>query len=171
MTTRSIAQKQQPEVSEQPLKPGPELRRLDRFVGTWNMEGRQYDGPFGPAAKISAVETYEWLIGGFFLVHRLGGRLDSAEIACVEIIGYDDSTQSYTRYSFYSNGKTNQWQEREGDGTWTLVGYSQIQGGTLKVRCTTVFQDSGTQMTGKWEYSSDGSNWQTFWDVTATKAD
>lgn len=170
MTSRSIAQKKQSESSEPPQNPGPELSRLDIFVGTWKMEGQQYDGPFGPAAKITAVETYEWLIGGFFLVHRLGGRLEAAEMACVDIIGYDDSTQCYTRYSFYSNGKTNQWQEGEVDGNWTLVGDSQIEGKTLKVRCTTVFNDSATQMDAKWECSSDGSNWQTFWDVKATKA-
>jgi ketosteroid isomerase-like protein len=41
---------------------------------------------------------------------------------------------------------------------------------SLKVRCTTVFSDAGKTMTGKWEYSSDGSKWQTFWDVRATKA-
>jgi hypothetical protein len=169
VTSRSIAQRKQPERSAPPLKPGPELTRLDIFVGTWNMEGQQYEGPFGPAAKISAVETYEWLIGGFFLIHRLGGRLDADEMACLEIIAYDDSIRCYTRYSFYSDGKTNQWQEQESDGTWTLVGDSQIEDKTLKVRCTTMFSDSGMQMTGKWEYSSNGSSWQTFWDIKATK--
>ena len=41
---------------------------------------------------------------------------------------------------------------------------------SLKVRCKTVFSDAGSTMTGKWEYSSAGSKWQTFWDVKATKA-
>ena len=55
---------------EQPSQPGIEHRRLDVFVGKWNMQGQQYDGVIGPAAKITAVETYEWLTGGFFLVSR-----------------------------------------------------------------------------------------------------
>jgi len=151
--------------------PRPEHGRLDVFVGKWSIKGKQYDGPFGPAAEISAVESYEWLVGGFFLIHRFGGRLDATEMACVEIIGYDDSSGSYPRYSFYSNGKTNEWQGHEGDGKWTLIGDSLVQDKSLKVRCTTVFSDSDKTMSGNWEYSSDGSTWQTFWDVVGTKAE
>lgn len=169
MTKSSIAQSKAAQISMQQPEPGPGYRRLDAFVGKWSIKGQQYHGPFGPAAEITAVETYEWLVGGFFLIHRFGGRLGSAEIACIEIIGYDDSSRSYPRYSFYSNGKTNEWQGREGDGAWTLIGDSLMEGTSLKVRCTNVFSDSGKKMTAKWDYSSDGSNWQTFWDVESTK--
>jgi hypothetical protein len=44
-----------------------------------------------------------------------------------------------------------------------------MQGKAMQVRCTTVFIDAGNTMRSKWEHSSDGSTWQTFWDVTATK--
>lgn len=171
MAKSSIAQSKSAQTSTQPTKPGPEYRRLDVFVGTWNLEGQQYDGPFGPAAKVTAVETYEWLVGGLFLIHRFGGRLEAAEIACVEIIGYDYSSQSYPRYSFYSDGKTNEWRGREADGAWTLIGDSLMEDKSLKVRCTTVFSNAGKTMNAKWEYSSDGSRWQTFWDTEATKAE
>ena len=134
------------------------------------MDGQQYDGLIGPAAKITAMETYEWLTGGFFLIHRFEGRVSEAEAACIEIIGHDASSQSYPRHSFYNNGITNEWQGRERNGTWTLTGDWQMGGKSLKVRCTTVFSDSGNTMTGKWEYSSAASKWQTFWDVKATEA-
>lgn len=94
MTKSSSAQ-----APEQPPKPGPEHRRLDVFVGKWNMEGQQYDGPVGPAAKITAVDTYEWLTGGFFLVHRCEGRVGDSEAACIEIISHDVSSQSYPTHS------------------------------------------------------------------------
>lgn len=45
-----------------------------------------------------------------------------------------------------------------------------MEGKSTKVRCTLVFGDDGNTMTGKWEMSSDGSQWQTFRDVKATKA-
>jgi hypothetical protein len=171
MTNSNTAQSKQAQAPKQPGKPGPEYRRLDVFVGKWKMEGLQYDGPFGPAAKVSAVETYEWLTGGFFLVHRLDGRLGDAEIACIEVIGQDASSQSYPRQSFYSDGKTNIWRTQEDNGTWTLTGDAPMEDKSLKVRSTTAFSDSGNKMTAKWEYSSDGSRWQTFWDVDATKID
>ena len=39
-----------------------------------------------------------------------------------------------------------------------------------RLRCTTVFSDGENTRTAKWERSSDGSKWETFWDVKATKA-
>lgn len=35
----------------------PELDKLNVFVGKWNIEGTQYEGAFGPTAKITTVET------------------------------------------------------------------------------------------------------------------
>ena len=170
MTRRNTVQRNNDvQASKQPSTPSAERSRLDVFVGRWNLEGQQYGDLTGPAAKISAVETYEWLTGGFFLVHRFEGRVGDAETACIEIIGHDALSQSYPRHSFYSNGVTNEWRSRERDGIWTLTGDWQMAGKSPKVRCTTVFSDSGNSMTGKWERSTDGAKWQTFWDVKATK--
>lgn len=153
-----------------PPTPGPEHRRLDVFVGTWNLAGHQLEGPFGPAMKIKAVSTFEWLPGAFFLIHRFEGRMNEAEIACVEIIGYDPSNQSYPTPAFYNDGNAIEWQLRERDGTWIRSGEAPMADTSVKVRCTMEFSNAGNTMTGTWEHSSDGSTWQTFWDVTATRA-
>ena len=171
MTNSNTAQTRQAQAPKQPHNPGPEYRRLDVFVGEWQITGQQYGSPFGPAAKLTAVEAFEWLPGGFFLVHRFEGLIDDQVMACIEIIGHDASSQSYVFHSFYNDSKTNEWQARERDGVWTLSGDWQTEGKSSKVRCTTVFSDSGKTRTAKWERSSDGSNWDTFWDVKATKAD
>ncbi len=69
MPKSSSTQSHSAQVPKQPSVPGPEHKRLAVFLGKWNLEGQQYDGLVGSAAKIVAVETYEWLPGGFFLVH------------------------------------------------------------------------------------------------------
>jgi hypothetical protein len=44
-------------------QPDPALRRLDRFVGRWSMEGNL----FGSDEKnIRGETTFRWLPGGFF---------------------------------------------------------------------------------------------------------
>lgn len=96
--------------------------------------------------------------------------MGDGEAVCIEIIGHDTESQSYPTYSFYNNGVANEWRSHERDGTWTLTGEWQMAGKSMKVRCATVFSDAGNTMTGQWEHSSDGSNWQTFWDVKAMKA-
>lgn len=42
-------------------------------------------------------------------------------------------------------------------------------GRAAQVRCTVRFAGGGDAMTGTWEMSSDGSDWQTFWDVRSTR--
>jgi hypothetical protein len=156
--------------SWQAQRPSPELQRLGVFVGKWNMEGIQFEGVIGPAAKITALQTYEWLTGGLFLIHRFEGRVGHSDAACIEITSYDPSRNNYLTRSFYNNGITNDWMVRELDGIWMLRGDWQINGRSLRVRCTTVFGNSGDTMTSNWEHFTDNAKWQTFWDVRATKA-
>ena len=169
MAEINVAQRKQSETSKQTREPGAGHQRLNVFVGKWNTEGQQHEGPVGPAAKITAVETFEWLTGEFFLVHRFQGRVGDHEAACIEIIGHDNASQSYPVHSFYNNGVANEWQYRERNGTWTLTGDWQMKGESTRVRCTIVFSDGGNTMTGKWEMASEGPGWQPFWDVKATK--
>jgi len=103
--------------TSQSPKPGAGHQRLNVFVGTWHTEGQQCEGPIGPAANIRAVETYEWLLGEFFLVHRFEGRVGDGEAGYIEIIGYDAQSQSYPTHTFYNNGVANEWRWHERDGT------------------------------------------------------
>jgi hypothetical protein len=150
-------------------KPGAGHQRLNVFVGTWDTEGHQCESSVGPAAKIRAVETYQWLPGEFFLVHRFEGQVRDSAAGCIEIVGYDAQSQSYPTHTFYNNGLANEWRSHERDGTWTLAGDWHMQAKSVKVRCTTAFSDAGHTMRSKWEQSSDGSSWETFWDVKASK--
>ncbi len=156
--------------SQQSCQPGAGQQRLNRFVGQWKMEGRQLEGPIGPSAKITAVETFEWLAGEFFLIYRFEGRVGNATANCIEIIGHDASTDSYPSHSYYDNGITREWSSYERNGVWVRTGDHEIEGQAMQVKCTTMFADSGNTRTDKWECSRDGLNWQTFWDVRATKS-
>lgn len=169
MTARDAILSHDVGLKSQPPKPGVGHQRLNVFVGTWHTEGQQCEGPVGPAATIRAVDTYEWLPGEFFLVHRFEGHVGDGAAGCIEIIGYDAQSQSYRRHTFYNNGLANEWRSHERDGTWTLAGDWHMQGKPVKVRCTTAFSDAGHTMRSTWQQSSDGSSWETFWDVKASK--
>jgi hypothetical protein len=89
-----------------PPTPDPALKHLDFLVGAWTVEGVTEEGPAGPAGKTAATETYEWLDGGFFLVHHWNGTMDVGGIAMVdtgyEFFDYDPETQEY-RARFFNN--------------------------------------------------------------------
>jgi hypothetical protein len=146
------------------------MESLQAFVGKWHTEGNQHGGPLGPQASFVAVETFEWLEGGHFLVHRLEGRFGEQPAACVEIIGR--SGDGLSASTFYNDGKTGTWKLSETGGTWTMTGESpQRSGGPpLKLRCTATFEDLGNSLVGKWEQSSDGERWEAFLETRSTKA-
>ena len=162
-------QRQRP-ASPLPTKPGAAHQRLNVFIGRWDMEGEQLKGFVGPAAKITAAQTYEWVAGGFFMVQRFDALVGGSEAACIEIVGYDARSRTYPVQTYYNNGSTKKWQMTERDGIWTLTGSSKMGGKSMKVRCTTVFTDANKTMTGKWEQSRDDSSWQTFWNFQARKS-
>jgi hypothetical protein len=143
------------------MRPGPEHQRLNVFVGRWNTEGQTRAGPLGPAARITAIDTYEWFPGGFFLVHHVDARIGDEEIKVLEVIGYDASSKTYPMRSFDSQGNFGTHEARVRDGIWTFAGESE--------RATVLVSDDGNTMTANWE-RSDGARWLPWMDVTLTKA-
>jgi hypothetical protein len=87
-------------------EPDPALRRLDFLVGSWELTGELEAGPAGPGGTISGVETFEWMEGGFFLVHRWDGSFDMGGNTMVdtgyEFYDYDPENKSY-RAHFFNN--------------------------------------------------------------------
>jgi hypothetical protein len=81
-------------------QPDPELRRLDRLIGTWSMKGHLIGSD---EENIIGQSTYQWLEGGFFLQQDV--EMDFAgmlKIKSRELIGYDPETKAFTS-SVYSN--------------------------------------------------------------------
>jgi hypothetical protein len=83
------------QTQQQLPQPNPDLKGLDRLVGTWNTKGEIKASPYGPAGKIIGTDTYEWLPGGFFLVHRVDVRMGDQKNESIEIIGYDALSKTY----------------------------------------------------------------------------
>jgi Protein of unknown function (DUF1579) len=143
------------------IAPSPECRNLHLFVGKWNTEGETRASEDTPATKVAFVDTYEWLPGKFFLVHRADGQIGNEELSTIEFIGYDASSQMYSCHSFDSHGNADLFQANLRDRTWTIEGES--------ARFTGLFSNTGNILTGQWEQSSDGLNWLPWMDVKLTK--
>jgi hypothetical protein len=146
-----------------------ERSRLAAFVGEWRLEGRQYESPFGPAAPISGSESFEWLPGGAFLIHRLAGNLGGREMACVEVIEESRGLGVYRLHTFYDNGSSNLWTARFAGEQFVLTGNWPEGKHAVRVRCIVSFADDGRRRAAQWQRSFDDSNWKTFWDITATR--
>jgi Protein of unknown function (DUF1579) len=145
----------------QSIAPSPEIQRLHLFVGKWKTEGETHASADTPAVKVAFLDTYEWLSGKFFLVHRADGQIGNEQLSTLEFIGYDPSSQMYTCHCFDNRGSTELFQANFRDHTWTIEGKSS--------RFTGLFNSIGSTLTGQWEQSSDGLNWLPWMDVKLTK--
>ena len=72
--------------------PDPALRRLDRLVGRWTMEGNLLGSD---EKNIKGETTFRWLPGGFFLEQRAHIDFMGLQIDALELIGYDPETDSF----------------------------------------------------------------------------
>ena len=79
--------------------PDPALRRLDRYVGTWRMEGHLVGSD---EITIRGETTFRWLPGNFFLEQRFSLDFMGTQIESLELIGYDPETDTFPS-TVYSN--------------------------------------------------------------------
>ena len=142
--------------------------RLDTFIGTWKTEGQQYASPMGPPGRVDALESYEWLTGHSFVVHRFEGHVGGEPAASIEIIDAGSATKSYPVHTYYSNGLARDWRLQErGPTGWLLTGTWTMGEKEAHVRCTIIESDG--VLTERWEYASDGVDWKPSWDVKSVR--
>ena len=140
-------------------KPGTELRRLKVLVGRWSTEGTILAGPSSPAVKLKAVDTYEWLPGGFFLLHRVDARMGRRRVQSLEIIGAAPRG-GYATWSFDDHGSAGEYRASLRGGVWKIRGKSERFSGR--------FSRDRRTLTGAWEQRR-GSKWAPWMEITLTK--
>jgi Protein of unknown function (DUF1579) len=73
-------------------QPHPALRRLDRLVGRWTMEGNLVGSD---EKSIKGETTFRWLPGDFFLEQRAQTDFLGVQIDALELIGHDPETDTF----------------------------------------------------------------------------
>ena len=85
--------------------PSQELRRLAPLVGEWSIEGYAQESLAGPAGPVKSRETFEWLEGGYFLVHRYETQFGQQAVQKgVMYWGYDEAANRFVLHFFSNNG-------------------------------------------------------------------
>ncbi len=153
------------------VKPGPEVKKLDCFVGNWTTEGTIGQGPWGAGGKFSATTDVEWMPGGFFLVSHRSSSLPAelgGDVKGTTLMGYDTNDNVYTLDEFDSQGRRTTWKGTVNGDTWIWTGSENYAGQEIKQKMTIKIL-SPTSHTMKFEVSLDGTNFMPFMDTKATK--
>ena len=146
-----------------------ETKRLDIFVGKWNVEGKSYaEGSSNENLQVSCVEmkfeqTCEWLSGSFFLVNRWDGHVGKSIFNGMEVIGYDAESQTYISRFFDNVGNAPTYHVTVRKNVWTYIGELQ--------RATFEFSNDGKTMTTHWDWrKAEEDKWLPLCDLTASKS-
>lgn len=139
---------------QQPPTPNPDLKALDRLVGTWQVSG-----------GAQGTVTYEWMEGAFFLIQHVELEQYGQKIKGIEIIGHEQPFGAEPgediRSRFYdSMGNTLDYvYEPDGDSL-TIWGGEKGSPAYFKGE----FSDDGNTVTGSWVYPGGGG-----YDSTSTR--
>ena len=147
--------------------PGPELKRLQYFAGTWNSEYELKPGPMGPGGKMNAVDQSRWMPGGFFLEIRTEGNGTMGVLKGLAIMGYDPEAKVYTYDAFNNFGEADHFKGTVQGDTWTWTADGMMNGKSTKLRFTAK-EVSPTMYTMKFEMAPD-DNWITVMEGKVTK--
>ncbi len=130
-------------------QPDPALRRLDRLVGTWSMEGNLVGSD---TKNIKGQATFRWLPGGFFMEQLFEMDFMGMKIHSQEVIAYDAETGTFpsTVYSNLSPAPLPYRWEVGDDGSVTIT----VKYGPMDSTFEGSFNEDGT-FTGGWRPNPD----------------
>ena len=144
----------------------PEVESLDAFVGEWNVEAAFQMAP--PTGFVGRT-VFEWLPGGTFLVQRWEVPHPDAPDG-IAIIGFDRGRDTLLQHYFDSRGVARLYQMTFSGGVWNLfrnsADFTPLE---FSQRFSGTFSNDGNTIAGRWESSTDGSQWQHDFDLTYTK--
>jgi hypothetical protein len=131
---------------QQAPAPNPDLKSLDRLVGTWEVTG-------GAQGKV----TYEWMEGGFFLIQRVDLEQYGMKFKGIEIIGHEQpfgaepGEEIKSRYYDTLGNTLDYVYELAGD---TLIIWGGAKGSPAFYKGT--FSADGNTVAGDWVYPGGG---------------
>jgi hypothetical protein len=132
---------------------------LDVLIGKWINEGRTVATAEAPSLPILTSDVYEWVPGGFFVVHSAYGKIGDTGVGGVEIIAVDDGGYRSTLYDSFGNVHTSRM---------------EVDGGVIRwlgerTRCAATITDDGSTQVARHEASADGRTWAPSMEVTLRK--
>ncbi len=142
----------------------PALQALDGFIGDWEMELSNAGFLPDPSATVKGWVSFYWLENGAFLVMRMGDQPPHPYDA-IWLISRDESTGEYQVLYYDARKVSRIYAMSFSEGLWKMWRESPSFWQHYEGR---VSQDGNT-VTGYWEKSTDGIQWEHDFDVTYSR--
>jgi len=151
-------------------KPGPEVKKLATFVGTWTSEGEVKENAFGmPAGKFTSTDKCEWFSGGYQVVCHSTGKGPMGAVHGMGILAYNTEEKAYTYYGIDNMGMAEQSKGTVDGNNWVYTNEGKMGGKPYHGRYSMTVS-SPDSYTFKYETSDDGQKWSLMMEGKSTKA-
>jgi len=146
------------QAEQQSPKPSPDLKSLERLVGTWKVSGPDIDGQV----------TYEWMEGGFFLIQHFDFVHGGHKVKGMEIIGHlqpfgEEPSVDIKSRIYDTLGNTFDYVYELEEDTLTIWGGEKGSPAYYKGQ----WSDDGNTNAGAWVYPGGGGYSSTMTRMTA----
>jgi hypothetical protein len=152
----------------EPPKPGPELKKLDFFVGTWTLDGTMKASSMGPGGTMTESEKCEWMEGSFYLVCHSDYKGSMGSGVGLSVMGYSSEDKAYTYREFNSFGEFDDARGHVDGDTWTWTSDEKMGESNMHGKFTMKLT-SDKAYTFMYEMSTDGTKWNSMMDGKASK--
>jgi hypothetical protein len=140
------------------------LERLEPLIGAWRIEAPGL--PFPPELADAARTSFEWTLGGAFVLERSSVPVPEAPDG-LTVIGPDAAGGGYVQHYFDSRGVARLYEMTFGGGRWTLERHTaDFTPLSFHQRWLGTFSDDGDTIHGRWETSPDGRAWELDFELT-----
>jgi hypothetical protein len=131
---------------QEPPKPNPDLKSLDRLVGTWKVSG-----------GAEGTVRFEWMEGGFFLMQHVALEQNGVKIKGLEMIGHlrpfgEEASQDIRSRFYDTMGNTFDYVYELKDDTLMIWAGEK---GSLAY-CEGKLGDDGNTFASEWHYPDGG---------------
>jgi hypothetical protein len=126
-------------------------------VGEWTLS---VDFPRFDTSGVRATSTFEWGLGGAYLLQRSEVEIPEAPDA-LAIVDVDPSGDGYVQHYFDSRGVTRVYAMTFDGRTWTLARDSDdFTPADFAQRFTGTLSDDGSRIDATWEIALDGKSFE-----------
>ena len=142
-------------------KPTAKHRALNVLAGKWITQGTIRATDDAASSEMRAIDLYEWLHGGFFMLHKVDALIGGTISQSIEVIGYDEAQACYVTRSYDDQGTSDGFTAWLEGRAWSIDGE--------KVRFRGAFNAGGSVLAGTWEQRSGQGRWSPWMDIELRK--
>ncbi|HET6842071.1 MAG TPA: DUF1579 family protein [Candidatus Angelobacter sp.] len=149
-------------------KPGPELKKLEYFVGSWKTTANMKATPYGPGGPFTGLEQVSWMDGHFFLILHSHENSAMGKSSTAAVMGYDPEEKVYTYDEYNSMGEAGHSKGTVEGDTWTWTSTEKMEGKSVRGRFVMKIV-SPTEYTFSYAMAPEGGDFNTVMEGKTVK--